>query len=75
MNTRNRIKTVLSFAVLAMALVGLAATSARAALVLEEHFDYDVGNINGRDGGIGFDGAWAASISHGQIYQTGLVEF
>ena len=75
MNTKNRIKKLLPLAVVAIAFVGLVATSASAALVLEEQFDYDAGNIDGRDGGTGFNGAWASTISHGQIYETGVTLF
>jgi len=72
---QNNIKPVLTLSVVALVMVVLAAGSVNAALVLEEHFDYDAGNINGRDGGIGFDGPWISTKSHGQDYQTGLTTF
>ena len=75
MNSQNRIKTILTLTCMAIAIVVMTAGSANAALVLEEQFIYDAGNINGQDGGIGFDGPWSSSISHGQIYATGLVTF
>ena len=49
MNTRNRIKTLLPFAVVAMALI-LAASPVSAELVIEEQFIYGAGNINGYKG-------------------------
>lgn len=74
MNRRNRIKSLLPLAIVAMALI-LAASPVSAELVLEEQFTYGAGNIDGRDGGIGFDGAWNESRSHGQIYSTGIKTF
>lgn len=70
MNTRNRIKTVLTLAAVAMAIVVLATSSASAGIVLEEQFDYEPleTNINGLNGGTGFDGPWVSTISHGRIY-------
>ena len=69
MSTRNqtKIKTVLTLA--ALALVMLAA-STNAAIVVEEQFIYEPAeaNIDGQNGGIGFDGAWVSTISHGRIY-------
>lgn len=72
---QNYANTVLSGTVMTMVIVIFAAAPAGAGLVLEEQFIYEAGNINGRDGGMGFDGPWGSSISHGQIYTTGLVTF
>jgi hypothetical protein len=70
MNAQNRIKTVLALAVAAMAIVGLATASANAAIVVEEQFIYEPpeANIDGQNGGAGFDGPWVSTISHGRIY-------
>ncbi len=53
---------------MALAALFLAATSANADLLVEEQFDYDVGLLDGLNGGTGFDGAWIWSKSHGQDY-------
>lgn len=70
MNTRNNIMTRVALAVLVMAIVGLATTSANAGLIVEEQFIYEPpeANIDGQNGGVGFDGPWVSSISHGRIY-------
>ncbi|MHC4740665.1 MAG: LamG domain-containing protein [Planctomycetota bacterium] len=49
--------------------VCLSAT-ANAAIVIEEQFIYEPvqANIDGMDGGTGFDGPWVSTISHGRIY-------
>tara|TARA_B110000908_G_scaffold86704_1_gene103568 strand:+ start:229 stop:3081 length:2853 start_codon:yes stop_codon:yes gene_type:complete len=45
-------------------------------LLVEEEFDYNPGeNIHNQSGGLGFDGPWVSTISHGRIYDiqaTGL---
>jgi len=63
-------KSVLTFAALAMVFLVLAAASANAAIVAEEQFIYEPiqANIDGLNGGIGFDGPWVSTISHGRIY-------
>lgn len=60
-------KNVLTIA--AVAILALA-TSANARIIVEEQFIYEPveSNINTKDGGIGFDGAWVSTISHGRIY-------
>jgi hypothetical protein len=70
MNTKNRIKTVSALAVVAMAIVGLATTSANARIIVEEQFIYEPpeANIDGQNGGTGFNGPWVSTISHGRIY-------
>ncbi len=70
MNTKNSIKTGLALAVLVMAIVGLATTSANARIIVEEQFIYEPpeANIDGQNGGTGFDGPWVSTISHGRIY-------
>jgi len=75
MTTRYRIRTALSIATVAMAAVVFTTTSATAALVIEEPFNYTAGNIDTRNGGTGFDGAWVSTKSHGQDYQTGITDF
>ena len=75
MKSENRIKTVLTLVFTAMAFVILAVMPANAEIVLEEQFIYEAADINGRDGGIGFDGPWNSDQSHGQHYKTGLVTF
>ena len=74
MNIRIKIKTLSIFAVAALLLM-LVVLPVSAQLVLEEQFIYESGNINGRNGGLGFAGPWNASISHGQIYRTGIETF
>ena len=70
MITQNRIKTVLTLAAVAMAILVLTTASANAAIVVEEQFIYEPpeANIDGQNGGTGFDGAWVSTISHGRIY-------
>ncbi len=70
MTTQNRIKTVLTLAAVAMAILVLTDTSANAAVVVEEQFIYEPleANIDGQNGGTGFDGPWVSTISHGRIY-------
>ena len=70
MNSHNRIKTVLTFAAMAMAIVILTTSQASAELILEEQFIYEPAqtNINSLDGGIGFGGPWVSTISHGRTY-------
>ncbi|MHC4557505.1 MAG: PA14 domain-containing protein [Planctomycetota bacterium] len=70
MITRNRIRTVLTLATVAMAIVGLTIPSANAKIIVEEQFIYEPleANIDGQNGGIGFDGPWISTISHGRIY-------
>ena len=70
MTTQNRIKTVLTLTVVAMAILVLTTASANAAIVVEEQFIYEPpeANIDGQNGGTGFDGAWVSTISHGKIY-------
>jgi len=70
MITQNRIKTVLTIAAVAMAILVLTAASANAKIVLEEQFIYEPlqANIDGQNGGTGFDGPWVSTISHGRIY-------
>jgi len=70
MNTRNRVKTVLTLAAVTMAIVGLATASANAGVIVEEQFIYEPpeANIDGQNGGTGFDGPWVSTISHGRIY-------
>ncbi len=70
LNKRKRTKTVPTLAVVAMAIAGLATASADARIVVEEQFIYEPveANIDGRNGGIGFDGPWVSTISHGRIY-------
>jgi hypothetical protein len=75
MNSHNRIKAVLTFVAMVMAIVILATSPASAALVLEEQFIYEAGDINGRDGGTGFDGPWVSTQSHGRHYETGITAF
>ena len=70
MITRNRTRTVLTLAAVAMAIVGLTIPSANAKIIVEEQFIYEPpeANIDGQNGGTGFDGAWVSTISHGRIY-------
>ena len=84
MITRNRARTVLTLAAVAMAIVGLTATQASAKLVVEEQFAYEILDpdgvdaqtpLDGLDGGIGFDGAWTATQSHGRLLRVGLLIF
>lgn len=71
----NPIRRVWILAPLALASLGLTPAPSSAEVVVEEQFVYDAGNIDLRDGGIGFDGAWNSSISHGRTYQTGITDF
>lgn len=57
---------------------------ASAKIVVEEQFDYEILNpdgvdtqtpLNGLDGGVGFDGAWSATQSHGRLLRVGLLIF
>ena len=73
MITRN--KTVLTLAVVVMAMLVLTAASANAALVVEEQFIYEAGLLDTLNGGTGFDGPWVATKSHGRDYYVGLTEF
>ena len=73
MITRNR--TVLTLAVVAMAMLVLTAASANAALVIEEQFIYEAAMLDTLNGGTGFDGPWVATKSHGRDYYVGLTEF
>jgi len=60
----------LGIAAVAMAILVLMAAPAGAVTVVEEQFIYEPpeANIDGKDGGIGFEGAWVSTISHGRIY-------
>ena len=84
MITRNRTRTVLTLAAVAMAILGLTATQASAKLVVEEQFAYEILDpdgvdtqtpLDGLDGGIGFDGAWTATQSHGRLLRVGHLIF
>jgi len=75
MITRNRIRTALSLAAVAMAMLVLTTASANAALVVEEQFIYEAGQLDALNGGTGFDGPWVATKSHGRDYFVGLTEF
>ncbi|UCG49786.1 MAG: hypothetical protein JSU94_08380 [Phycisphaerales bacterium] len=70
MNKRKPTKIVPTLAVVAMAIAVLATASADARIVVEEQFIYEPveANIDGQNGGIGFDGPWVSSVSHGRIY-------
>jgi hypothetical protein len=48
----------------------ISAATEEAGEVVYEPFDYSpvLGNIHGQDGGLGFDGAWVSTISHGRIF-------
>ena len=63
-------KNVLTIVTVAMAIVGLTAASANARIIVEEQFIYEPpeANIDGQNGGTGFDGPWVSTISHGRIY-------
>ncbi len=63
MGTRNRIRTVLTLAAIAMASLALTITPTQAALVIYEPFDYDAGLIDGSQaGGTGFSASgWTTS--------------
>jgi len=67
---------ILSLLVAGVTVLQLSTGPAHADLLVEEQFIYDSGaNIDGQNGGLGFDGAWASTISHGRIYDiqtTGL---
>ena len=43
-----------------------------AALVIEETFSYDAGNLNGRNGGTGFSSGWSNTRNNPSIVETGL---
>jgi len=75
MITRNRARTVFSLAAVAMAILAFTATSADATLVLEEQFIYEYSVLDTLNGGIGFDGPWVATKSHGRDYVVGMTEF
>jgi len=75
MITRNGSKAVLSLATVVMAMLVLTTASANAALVLEEQFVYEAGVLDTLDSGIGFDGPWVATKSHGRDYVVGMTEF
>ncbi|MHC4323567.1 MAG: hypothetical protein ACYSUX_04765 [Planctomycetota bacterium] len=70
MNIKNSIKTGLALTVLVIAIVGLTAASASARIIVEEQFIYEPpeADIDGQNGGTGFDGPWISTISHGRIY-------
>ncbi|MBN1442974.1 MAG: hypothetical protein JXA90_09700, partial [Planctomycetes bacterium] len=69
MVSQDRIRGVLTFAAVAMAILGITTTSAYAELLVEEQFIYELGSlIHGQDGGFGFAGPWSASKSHGRDY-------
>jgi len=70
-----RTRTVLTLAAVAMAILGLTATSANAAIILEEQFIYEAGVLDTLNGGTGFDGPWVATKSHGRDYVVGMTEF
>jgi len=70
-----RTRTVLTLAAVAMSILVLTAASANAALIVEEQFIYEAGQLDTLNGGIGFDGPWVATKSHGRDYQVGLTEF
>jgi hypothetical protein len=54
----------------ALTVLAFATTAAYAELLVEEQFDYELGSlIDGQDGGLGFDGPWSASKSHGRDYK------
>ncbi len=71
----SRTRTILTFAAVAMAMLVLTAASANADLIVEEQFIYEAGQLDTLNGGIGFDGPWVATKSHGRDYQVGLTEF
>jgi len=75
MITRNRTRTALSLAAVAMVMFFLTTTPANADLVIEEQFNYEAAMLDGLDGRIGFDGPWVATKSHGRDYFVGLTEF
>jgi hypothetical protein len=75
MIARNRIRTVLTLAAVAMAMLILTTSSANAALVVEEQFIYEAAMLDTLNGGTGFDGPWVATKSHGRDYFVGLTEF
>jgi hypothetical protein len=75
MITRNRIRTVLTLAAVAMGILVLTATSANARIILEEQFIYETAMLDTLNGGTGFDGPWVATKSHGRDYYVGLTEF
>jgi len=84
MTVRNRTRTVLILTAVAMVILVLTATSANARLVVEEQFAYEILDPDGvdtqtpldaLDGGIGFDGAWTATQSHGRLLRVGLLIF
>ncbi len=68
-------RTVLIIAAVAMAILGITATSANAAIILEEQFIYEAGVLDTLNGGTGFDGPWVATKSHGRDYVVGMTEF
>ena len=72
MIAKNKIIKVLTVAILVMP---FAAVSAYGDPIIKEQFDYDPGLITGRNGGIGFGGAWSFSKSHGQDYKTGITVY
>ncbi len=71
----NRNRTVLTLVAVAMAMLVLTAASANAALIVEEQFIYEAAQLDTLNGGIGFDGPWIATKSHGRDYQVGITEF
>jgi hypothetical protein len=75
MITANKSRTTLSLAVVAMVMFILTTTPTIADLVVEEQFFYEAAQLNGLDGGTGFDGPWVATKSHGRDYFVGLTAF
>lgn len=75
MNTRRRTRTALTFAVAALAILGLAISSASAALLVYEPFDYADGWLTGQGGALGTTGTWTAYDDNGtndwRIHQEG----
>jgi len=59
----------------AMATLVLTTALANAALIVEEQFIYEAGILDTLNGGIGFDGPWVATKSHGRDYVVGMTEF
>ena len=60
----------LSFTIVGLVMAVCLSPTANARVIVEEQFIYEPvqANIDGQNGGTGFDGPWVSTISHGRIY-------
>ncbi len=71
MKTDRTLCALFTLTVAAVTFFSAISDNVTAGVVVEEQFVYEAGvNIDTQDGGIGFDGPWVSTISHGRIYEV-----